>query len=257
MQAIGETVFEVVYLILVVTLGIGILRRSGGERQYRLFGWAAVLLGAGDSFHLVPRMIALWTAGLDAFSFWLGLGKLVTSVTMTVFYVLLFFVWRERYGGGKHCAGLTRLALVLAALRVLLCAMPQNRWLTNDGPLGAGKVRPVPSALAGGDAELCVLPPGRTVRGRGSGTRDADDSEDLRLRLGGFYGREGEPHTAGCCAALTPGARTGRTVGSAGFSRAKASLWAAGCVRNLAPDSISAFDGGGEAVFDETAGLVK
>lgn len=161
MQAIGETVFEVVYLILVVTLGIGILRRSGGERQYRLFGWAAVLLGAGDSFHLVPRMIALWTAGLDAFSFWLGLGKLVTSVTMTVFYVLLFFVWRERYGGGKHCAGLTRLALVLAALRVLLCAMPQNRWLTNDGPLAWGILRNVPFALLG---LLVILLFGRSAR---------------------------------------------------------------------------------------------
>lgn len=41
------------------------------------------------------------------------------------------------------------------------------------------------------------------------------------------------------------------------FSRAKASLRAAGCVRNLVLDNISTFDGGGEAVFDATAELVK
>ena len=27
----------------------------------------------------------------------LGLGKWITSVTMTVFYVLLYYVWRRRY----------------------------------------------------------------------------------------------------------------------------------------------------------------
>lgn len=55
MQAIVETLFDAVYLISVITIGILMIRKSKGNRQFTLFGIMAVLLGAGDSFHLVPR----------------------------------------------------------------------------------------------------------------------------------------------------------------------------------------------------------
>lgn len=55
MQAIVETLFDTVYLISVITIGILMIRKSKGKRQFTLFGIMAVLLGAGDSFHLVPR----------------------------------------------------------------------------------------------------------------------------------------------------------------------------------------------------------
>ena len=64
-----------------------------GDRQFRLFGWMAVVLGAGDSFHLIPRALALCTTGLENYTVPLGLGKWITSVTMTIFYVLLYYVW--------------------------------------------------------------------------------------------------------------------------------------------------------------------
>lgn len=55
MQAIVETLFDAAYLSTVITIGILMIRRSRGNVQYTLFGWMAVVLGAGDSFHLIPR----------------------------------------------------------------------------------------------------------------------------------------------------------------------------------------------------------
>ena len=55
MQAVAETLFDVVYLVSVIAIGIRMIRGSRGDRQFLLFGWMAVVLGAGDSFHLVPR----------------------------------------------------------------------------------------------------------------------------------------------------------------------------------------------------------
>lgn len=55
MQAIMETLFDAVYLVSVITLGTIMLSRSGNNKQYKLFGLMAVLLGAGDAFHLVPK----------------------------------------------------------------------------------------------------------------------------------------------------------------------------------------------------------
>ena len=49
MQAIIETVFDTVYLISVILIGITMIVKCNGNKQYRLFGIMAVVLGAGDS----------------------------------------------------------------------------------------------------------------------------------------------------------------------------------------------------------------
>lgn len=148
MQAIMEILFDVVYLTSVITIGCLMIHGSKGNRQFRLFGWMAVILGAGDAFHLVPRALALCTTGLENYTVALGLGKWVTSVTMTIFYVLLYYVWRQRYQvHGQN--NLTAAVYLLSALRIILCMMPQNEWLSADAPLSWGIYRNIPFALLG------------------------------------------------------------------------------------------------------------
>lgn len=148
MQAIIETLFDLVYLVTVITVGIRMIRSSKRGSQFRLFGWMAVVLGAGDSFHLVPRALALCTTGLENYVVSLGLGKWITSVTMTVFYVLLYYVWRKRYQV-KGQKSVTLAVYLLSAARVVLCMMPQNRWLEAQSPLSWGIYRNIPFALLG------------------------------------------------------------------------------------------------------------
>lgn len=148
MQAIVETVFDAVYLITVITMGIYMIRKGKDSGQYRLFGIMAVVLGAGDAFHLVPRAVALCTTGLDDFTVALGSGKFITSLTMTVFYVLLYYVWRIRYNiQGKN--GVTAAVYLLSACRIILCLFPQNKWLSTSAPLSWGIYRNIPFALLG------------------------------------------------------------------------------------------------------------
>lgn len=148
MRAIFETGFDIVYLISVVTLGAMMIRKSGGRRQYLLYGFMAVILGCGDAFHLVPRAVSLCTTGLESCTAALGVGKMITSVTMTIFYLLLYYVWRERY----HVRGqnvLTAAVWGLSAIRIILCLMPQNAWTSADAPLEWGIYRNIPFALLG------------------------------------------------------------------------------------------------------------
>ena len=60
------------------------IRKGKGNRQFTMFGIMAVLLGSGDAFHLVPRAVALCTTGLENFTVQMGLGKWITSITMTI-----------------------------------------------------------------------------------------------------------------------------------------------------------------------------
>lgn len=149
MQAIFETLFDIVYLVSVITLGILMLRGSRGRKQFLLYGTMAVTLGCGDAFHLVPRAVALCTTGLASYTAALGIGKLVTSITMTAFYVLLYYVWRSRY---QVCGrkGTTAAVWVLALIRVALCLMPQNAWTSANAPLSWGIYRNIPFAILGG-----------------------------------------------------------------------------------------------------------
>lgn len=148
MQAIFETLFDVVYLTTVITLGILMIRNGKKDNQFVLFGIMAVVLGAGDSFHLVPRAIALCTTGLEHYTVALGIGKFITSITMTVFYVILYYVWRKRYQI-KGLKSLTILIYGLALVRIILCISPQNEWISKTPSLQWGIYRNIPFAIMG------------------------------------------------------------------------------------------------------------
>lgn len=148
MQAIMETLFDVVYLTTVITLGVLMIKNAKHNNQYTLFGVMAVVLGLGDSFHLVPRAIALCTTGLENYTALLGIGKFITSITMTVFYVLLYYVWRKRYNiTGKE--GITTAVYLLAATRIILCFFPQNAWTSANPSISWGIYRNIPFAVIG------------------------------------------------------------------------------------------------------------
>ena len=67
---------------------------------------------------------------------------------MTIFYVILYHVWRQRYQiRGRN--GVTAAVYLLAGLRILLCMMPQNDWLSASAPLSWGIWRNIPFALLG------------------------------------------------------------------------------------------------------------
>ena len=146
-QAIAETIFDILYLSFALVAGLTMLIR-GKDPLVKKAGLMAALLGAGDSFHLVPRAYALWTTGLEANAAALGIGKLITSITMTIFYLLLYYIWRDRY----HITGRGRLTAAvwgLAALRIALCLLPQNQWLSYRQPLLFGVLRNIPFAAMG------------------------------------------------------------------------------------------------------------
>lgn len=146
-QAIGETVFDVFYLGFAMIAGFTMLLK-GNSPLVKKAGLMAVLLGAGDSFHLIPRCIALWTSGLEANAAALGTGKFITSITMTIFYLILYYIWRERYQikGRKN---LTISMWGLSISRIALCLLPQNQWLSYRPPLLYGILRNIPFAVMG------------------------------------------------------------------------------------------------------------
>lgn len=155
MRVIMESIFDIIYLLGVVGMGIYLLKNSK-NKVTKLYGWMAVILGAGDAFHLIPRVIALLSAGPNGdltsafiqYEVSMGFGKAVTSITMTVFYLILYIIWKEYYQV-KNTKTISIVLLVLAAVRIIVGLFPQNMWLVHNQPLDWAIYRNIPFAIMG------------------------------------------------------------------------------------------------------------
>lgn len=143
-----EPIFHVFYLVSVFYMSIKMLSRGKDSKILKLFGIMGFTLGFGDSFHLIPRIYALLTTGLEAHATALGIGKLVTSITMTIFYIVLFRIWEVRYDV-KNDNGLRWSVGILSAARIILSLMPQNQWTLYDAPVSWGIYRNIPFTILG------------------------------------------------------------------------------------------------------------
>ncbi|MBQ7719658.1 MAG: hypothetical protein IJT56_03655 [Clostridia bacterium] len=141
----GESAFDILYLLTAVIIGALILIKAK-NRTERMMGTACLILGCGDAFHLVPRVLSYFADG--DFTAALGIGKLVTSVTMTVFYIFMYHIAEDVFRLGKQ-PKLRAAVYILSAVRVIVCLFPQNGWLTNESGMLWGILRNIPFTALG------------------------------------------------------------------------------------------------------------
>ncbi len=144
-MAYVELVFDVAYLL--VLLGIAACTLSGVKTSVTYL-WVAMtlVLFLGDAFHLVPR-IAFAISGNEKLLGMMGRGKQITSISMTLFYVMLWYIGATLLG---NISPLQAAVVCLCALvRVVLCLLPQNGWTagTQSGRLHI--YRNIPFVLLG------------------------------------------------------------------------------------------------------------
>lgn len=152
MRKIFEPSFYVLYLALVLILGTIMIIKNKNKKEWLLIGLGFVLLGLGDAFHLIPRAIGIIKGTIDnpdkELNKYLGLGKLMTSLTMTFFYLLFYHFLFKRFNKERN-KYVDLIIYLLVLIRIVLCFLPQNKWLTNDGSLLIGIIRNIPFVLIG------------------------------------------------------------------------------------------------------------
>ncbi len=138
-----EVVFDAAYLAAVFLIAVYYLFLSSAT--YALpFGLMTLVLGCGDAFHLVPRILSVLRNDSVRYQTELERGKILTSITMTIFYVILWHIGLA--ASGYPDAGVcTAMVYLLAAVRILLCLMKPVSSI----------VRNVPFLFLG--AAVCVL----------------------------------------------------------------------------------------------------
>lgn len=143
-----EPIFHIFYLGSVFYMALKMILAGKNNKMIKLFGIMAFTLGAGDSFHLIPRIYALLTTGLEANAAALGIGKLITSITMTFFYALLIRIWEIRFDI-RNDNNIRLFSGILVVSRIILCLMPQNKWTLYNAPVDWGIYRNIPFTILG------------------------------------------------------------------------------------------------------------
>lgn len=149
---IMETIFDLVYLVIVLIAGVYLIASSSGYFAF-LWGIMSLVLVFGDSFHLIPRVMAAFKKDMDHYRNALGRGKQITSLTMTLFYLLLWHI-------GLFMLGLslpvyTCVVWLLAVVRICLCLSPQNAWTHREPSYRWGIYRNIPFLIQG--LMVCIL----------------------------------------------------------------------------------------------------
>lgn len=152
MPQIGEAIFCIIYLIFGFVSGIVMITNAGEGHLNLMLGLLTLVLAGGDSFHLVPRIINAFADKFEKYDFWAGLGLLVSSITMTIFYVILYYSCSLLIVPGDASGLFVEMYYVLiafAAIRIILCLFPQNNWLKKEGNQKWGIIRNVPFIVVG------------------------------------------------------------------------------------------------------------
>ncbi|MDR0838492.1 MAG: hypothetical protein LBN99_02485 [Oscillospiraceae bacterium] len=142
-----EPLFDAAYLLTILCSGVALTATSSAGSERFLFGVMALVLFCGDALHLAPRVASKFSE--RDLTKQLGFGKLAASITMTVFYVLLWRAGLLRYGADAVPGYATAAVYALAAARVALCLLPQNRWTRDGAPTALSIARNVPFCALG------------------------------------------------------------------------------------------------------------
>lgn len=144
-----EAVFDICYLTFDLIAGIVFLALAKGSALFVLYGILTLTLCGGDAFHLVPRVIRAFKGSSEKIERQLGIGLQVSSITMTVFYILLLYIWKLTFYEMEAPAALEAIIWASAIARIVICLLPQNNWCSEEGNPKLSLLRNVVFAVTG------------------------------------------------------------------------------------------------------------
>lgn len=141
-----EICFDTFYLATVAILGVYFIVNAEKSSVY-IWGVMALILVIGDAFHLIPRMLVALTSNTDRYKTGIALGKIVTSITMAIFYLLLWHAGLILFNVSSPI--ITAVIYVLVLLRILLTLSPKNKWFSDNPSIEWGLLRNIPFFIQG------------------------------------------------------------------------------------------------------------
>ena len=122
---------------------------SKGNPLFILYGVLTLTLCGGDAFHLVSRVIRTVRGSSDKIKSQMGRGLQISSITMTVFYIILMYVWKYTFPELNAPVVVEAMIWISAIIRIIVCLFPQNNWTAENGNMKLSIIRNAVFAVTG------------------------------------------------------------------------------------------------------------
>ena len=146
---IMESIFDTAYLLFDLVAAILFFVFAKGNTLFILYGILTLTLCGGDAFHLVPRVIKAVHGGNEKVKRQMGRGLQISSITMTVFYIILLYIWKYTFPEIQAPVAVEVMIWASAIVRIAVCILPQNNWCTDEGNMKLSVIRNTVFAVTG------------------------------------------------------------------------------------------------------------
>ena len=146
---IMESIFDTAYLLFDLVAAILFFVFAKGNMLFILYGILTLTLCGGDAFHLVPRVIRAVHGGNEKVKRQMGRGLQISSITMTVFYIILLYIWKYTFPQMHAPVAVEVMIWASAIVRIAVCILPQNNWCTDEGNMKLSVIRNTVFAVTG------------------------------------------------------------------------------------------------------------
>ncbi len=165
-KEICEMAFDVVYTGVIWILAISMLnmfRKTNQNRNTKsAVSLAFLFLAIGDTGHVISRVIAYANGSIN-YSMNLfggdfavvGIGRITTSITVTLFYFLMMAAWRHEFKKEMNIKYI--LIQSFGLIRLILLVFEQNRWGDAVSPFDWSVIRNIPLFVVGISVVLLFL----------------------------------------------------------------------------------------------------
>ena len=126
-----EIILSIIYMVMIWSVVVSMIIKFKHVDYKRIttarcFLWAYAALAIGDTLYWGTRALTYITGGLGAGRELADIGVLAASAAVTVFYIFLIFVWKNRYS--RNINFLAVILILFAAGRLAMLFMHENGW---------------------------------------------------------------------------------------------------------------------------------
>ena len=119
MHSVIKSSFYITFLVLALVIGVKMLMNSKGNILVKLFALIVLFLGIGEGFHILPRIMEIFTNDIGTYGPMMKTGRFISSISIIFVYLLLFDFWRFYYRVSK-VESIKKMLTILAVIGVIL-----------------------------------------------------------------------------------------------------------------------------------------
>lgn len=125
MHSIIKSSFYIVFIAISLVAGISMLTSTKGDKKAKLFGFMILVLGIGEGFHLLPRILEIFTHNTTTLEPYINTGRFIASMTIIFVYLILYWFYKVYYKV-SNTRNLDIVLYVLAVIGVTISVVLMN-----------------------------------------------------------------------------------------------------------------------------------